>query len=85
MMNFVIDDCVKDFFFGEVLLKIFILEKERLVKIVLENGLVSSKGLNIMWELDVIMFGFYFEELLKLVVDMMLNDVKFWWLILFFL
>lgn len=76
MMNSVIDDCAKDFSSGEVLLKILTSEKERLAKIVLENGLASSKGPNIMWESDAIMSGSYPEESLKPAVDMMSNDAK---------
>lgn len=76
MIDFIIDEFVKDLFFGEMLLKIFVLEKDRLVKIVLEGGLVSRKSLNIIW--DVGLFGFYFGEFWKLEVKIVLNDVSVW-------
>lgn len=72
------NETVKDFSSGEMLLKILTAEKERLAKVVLEEGSTSRKSSDPIWHTGVGMSGLQSGGALKSDMETLPNDNSAW-------
>jgi hypothetical protein len=78
MIDFIIDETTKDVPSGEMLLKILTAEKERLAKMVLEDGSSSRKSSDIDWHRGVGLPGSQSGNALKPERETPSNETSAW-------
>ena len=78
MIDFIIDETTNDFSSGEMLLKILTAEKERLGKLVLEDGLSSRRSSDIAWRRGVALPGSQSGNTLKPEAETLSNETNAW-------